>query len=724
MDETSLIPDNFDFSTFESAGPNTELYKALTFTGLALLTFVALPNTPLLNTALAFTGGAGISELQNKLITNPINKLFEAENSTAIISKGLFDAFISTTNDLEIKWQNSNYYRGYKRKKITATILDTPTASTHLEETTNFFKELRSAGQSFFVGKKELFTRDNAFSVLNVNPTNVIDLQFLNRIIYREIVNRLYEQSDFGHYSKYNDTFNEFIKSQGTVFTQIWAEKFKASVLNDTQGELYKAYEIAWRQNMTEIIKVVPQLQDQLEELQVKLKNIGIFDMETTLQDLLALKKPLEIWEEPFSFVNREMQIDKAVEYFNANPKGVFAITGPAGIGKSELANSIAIKLQETFIDGIIKIDFSELATLDNVYTVLGTKIEQGSINSVSQDATSLEAFLTHLNTKNILVILDNFNKAEFIPELRNLLPAEGSSGILITTQNQEVVTELGIQESSMFLETLSEENAVELFKKVVGEKRVTENTQHVRSILQSLYGLPLALDIAAKNLASFDERILSVQAYADVLSKEADKLSHLKRGNIAVETAFNVTFERLAPQTQIALIILASVESVEIEKNTGLIQFIMSTNEFNAATYTSELVNLSLIQFSVDNSFQMHPLIKLFAREKLNEQEDFSLQDLQMQEAMYLLEKSDLAIGLGSFTKARSLVQNSEQLFVLLNDEVGKLRASFQLAKIANASGKLQIVNRMKKKLISEESKLGLNLGISEWYESMYGEA
>ena len=208
------------------------------------------------------------------------------------------------------------------------------------------------------------------------------------------------------------------------------------------------------------------------------------------------------------SFVGREGEIAKVRHLLDHTR--LLTLTGPGGTGKTRLALQVAADVLTEYRDGAFFVDLSAVTdpalVPSAVARVLG--VEEMAEHPI------LEAVKIHLSSKELLLVLDNFEQVvEACATVEALLTAASELKVLVTSRI--VLSVRGEQEYAvpplqppdvgglLDLQALRSVESVQLFTDravaVSPRFQVTEkNAAAVAAITARLDGLPLAIELAA----------------------------------------------------------------------------------------------------------------------------------------------------------------------------------------------------------------------------------
>ncbi|MFI6073900.1 AfsR/SARP family transcriptional regulator [Actinoplanes sp. NPDC051343] len=281
-------------------------------------------------------------------------------------------------------------------------------------------------------------------------------------------------------------------------------------------------------------------------------------------------------------------------------------ISGTAGVGKTALAVHWAHRVRDQFPDGQLFVNLQGRRPIDALAGFLqafGTPTDQ--IPTEQEQATARHRSV--VAGRRILVVLDNADSAD---QVRPLLP--GGSGCLVLVTSRDRLGGLVARDGAwpITLDPLAEEDAVTLLERVLGPERVAAEPGQVAELARLCGRLPLALRIAAANLAGQPDRRITDEVIA--LSAD-DRLAALEvegdRHN-AVRAAFDRSYVALDPAERTLFRRLGLVPGPDVSAEA-------------VATLGGEppaldrLIRANLIQTTGSERHAMHDLLRLYAREQ-----------------------------------------------------------------------------------------------------------
>lgn len=291
-------------------------------------------------------------------------------------------------------------------------------------------------------------------------------------------------------------------------------------------------------------------------------------------------------------------------------------ITGSAGLGKTTFAVRAAHSVRPSFPDGVFFLDLLGMSqrplaaddALQLLLRALGVADQQ--IPADSQGRASLYRSL--LRDRRALIVLDNAASEE---QVRPLLPGGGAGRALITTRRLLSGLE-GVRR--LILGPLPLRESTELLTGVLGERSVSDGESALVRLCELCGGLPLALRIIGNRLVSrpgWDAAELAAR-----LSDEEHRLDQFKAGDLKIANAFGMSYEQLADSARRMFRRLAVVPGQDFDA--ALASVAGGGPSEDAWEALDNLVDLGLLYDSAAGRYRFHDLVRLFARDRLHEEE------------------------------------------------------------------------------------------------------
>ncbi|MFI9103000.1 ATP-binding protein [Streptomyces fildesensis] len=300
----------------------------------------------------------------------------------------------------------------------------------------------------------------------------------------------------------------------------------------------------------------------------------------------------------------------------------VALITGSAGSGKTTFAVRAAHALRSSFPDGVFFLDLfgmsqQPLAVDDALVLVMSALgVTDQHMPTDTQGRSSLYRSL--LRDRRVLVVLDNAASEE---QVRPLLPGEGLGRVLVTSRRLLAGVE-GVRR--LILGPLELAEATELLTGIVGERSVSDGEPALARLAQLCGGLPLALRIIGNRLASRPG--WSAVELAARLSDEERRLDQFKAGDLKIANAFGMSYEQLAPSARRVFRRMAVAPGRDFDATLAAV--VGGTSIEDAWNALDELVDLGLLQDSTSGRYRFHDLVRLFGRDRLQQEETSAERD------------------------------------------------------------------------------------------------
>jgi tetratricopeptide (TPR) repeat protein len=291
-------------------------------------------------------------------------------------------------------------------------------------------------------------------------------------------------------------------------------------------------------------------------------------------------------------------------------------ITGPAGLGKTTFAVRAAQALRPSFPDGVYFLDLfgmspQPLPVDDALRLLLGAL--GAADQQIPNDAPARASlYRSLLRDQRVLVVLDNAASEE---QVRPLLPGGGEGRALVTSRRLMAGLE-GVRRLSLGPLPLPE--ATELLTGILGARSASDGEPALAQLAQLCGGLPLALRIAGNRLVSRPG--WNAADLAARLTNEERRLDQLSAGDLKIATAFGLSYEQLAASARRVFRRLALVPGRDFDA--ALAAVLAGTSSEGAWDALDELVDLGLLQDSTSGRYRFHDLVRLFARDRLQEED------------------------------------------------------------------------------------------------------
>ncbi|NJC82914.1 AfsR/SARP family transcriptional regulator [Planosporangium mesophilum] len=291
----------------------------------------------------------------------------------------------------------------------------------------------------------------------------------------------------------------------------------------------------------------------------------------------------------------------------------VVAITGSAGVGKTALAVHWASRARRRFPDGQLYVNLRgydprppvpPVQALGHLLCGLGVAPER--IPPGLEDAAAM--YRSVLADRRVLVLLDNAADAE---QVRPLLPGGSSSFVVVTSRRRlgGLVALDGARE--LFLEVLSPDEARTLLAGILGAERVDGEPTAAADLARLCGYLPLAVRVAAANLARPGR---SLAAYTADL-RDGNRLAALTvtgDERATVRATFDLSYAALPAAASRLFRLVGLVPGPDLTVAAAAALLDATTGE--AAQAVAHLTAACLLEEHVPDRYTCHDLLRAYA--------------------------------------------------------------------------------------------------------------
>lgn len=329
---------------------------------------------------------------------------------------------------------------------------------------------------------------------------------------------------------------------------------------------------------------------------------------------------PAQLPRDIADFTGREAEAHELRGLLEPQPgQGAMPITlvaGP-GAGKTTLAVHVAHQVRHMFPSGQLYVDL--LGTTQDPLVpadVLGRFLRDLGVDptDIPQDVAERAAhYRTRLAGQKILVVLDNARDAS---QVQPLIPGGESCAVVITTRCR--MPDLA-GARHLFVGALRDQEALDLFAKVVGDERRTASEPEATSeVVAACAGLPLAVRICGSRLASHNN--WTIATLASRLRDETRRLNELTCGNLSVRGSFEAGLaiiptpaHAIEPAGAVRLLGLWNGPTISAPAAAAL----FGSHENAAISVLELLAEANLLTSLSPGRYRLHDLGRLYAAER-----------------------------------------------------------------------------------------------------------
>ncbi|GAB3407719.1 AfsR/SARP family transcriptional regulator [Flindersiella endophytica] len=328
---------------------------------------------------------------------------------------------------------------------------------------------------------------------------------------------------------------------------------------------------------------------------------------------------PAQLPAAPSAFTGRARQLKRLDELLSGSRDTVriAIITGTAGVGKTALAVHWAHQARERFGDGQLYVDLrgyapavalSPIEALSGLLQALGLQAKE--IPAELDAAAGL--YRTLLNDKRVLVVLDN---AHSVDQVRPLLP--GSPDCLVVVTSRYRLGGLVARDGGrpVVLDALDPDEAATLLGSILGPERVAAEPEATAGLAEVCARLPLALRIAAANLAFRPEQKVADQVAELTGGDRLGGLAVAGDERSAVRAAFDLSYGALDAGTQRLFRLVGLAPGPDVTASS--LGTLAGVPAGSASSGLDQLADAHLIGQWAPGRYAFHDLLRLYAAER-----------------------------------------------------------------------------------------------------------
>ncbi|RZU51348.1 DNA-binding SARP family transcriptional activator [Krasilnikovia cinnamomea] len=328
---------------------------------------------------------------------------------------------------------------------------------------------------------------------------------------------------------------------------------------------------------------------------------------------------PSQLPPEVNDFVGRAELVDRVTSQVARPPQAsgglpLVVLSGPPGVGKTELALHVAHRLRNDFPDGQLFVNlrgFSSDASvrpeeaLSGFLSALGAPANRVPHNPDQQRAL----FRSMLAGRRVLLVLDNAGSPE---QVRPLLPGSPSCSVIVTSRDNLSGLSAVNGAHRVPVDPVTALEAEALLSRIIGADRIDSEPQAVAKLATACGFLPLALRIAASNVAAAPGQ--TIAGHAEDLRSD-DRLVALTidgDDQASVRIAFDHSYRELEPETARLFRLVSLAPGPDFDRYTAA--SLAGVSPAVARRTLSRLAMANLVQHHGSDRYRFHDLIREYA--------------------------------------------------------------------------------------------------------------
>lgn len=323
------------------------------------------------------------------------------------------------------------------------------------------------------------------------------------------------------------------------------------------------------------------------------------------------------------TFIGREQEMVDLCSLLRQDDCRIMTLVGLGGIGKTRLALEVARAVADDFLDGIYFAPLTPVVAPEYLLPAVGSALGF-DFDGLASDLNPRQQLADYLADRSLLLVLDSFEHlVSEAPLVVELIACAPKVKLLVTSrerldlQGEWVVPVEGLPVSSDDGDSHGpQDDALALFldraRRVGGRASVRDQQTDAARICRLVGGMPLAIELAAAWTSA-----LSCVEIADEIEKNMGVLTAHARDvperHRSLQAVFDYTWHLLIPEQRDALARLSVFRG-------GFDRWAAARVAGADLAILAALVKRSLLTHNASSRFDMHPLLKRYAAQRLAE--------------------------------------------------------------------------------------------------------
>ncbi|MGA8112516.1 MAG: BTAD domain-containing putative transcriptional regulator [Actinocatenispora sp.] len=319
--------------------------------------------------------------------------------------------------------------------------------------------------------------------------------------------------------------------------------------------------------------------------------------------------------------VGRDHAVAELTEQLRPNGTVVPIVTvsGGPGVGKTALAVRVAHRLRADYPDGqwYVRLDGASTSAR-SAGQVLHELLRTAGVDSadIPDDAAERAGLLRgRLTDRRVLLLLEDAADAG---QVQPLLPGTPGNAVLLTSRSALGGLTVLAGARRHVLPLLDHRDATRLLVRLVGRARADHEPAAVDELARLCGGLPLALRIAAANLA--ERSAAGIGEYVTELRGSGPlALSAPGDPQVAVRAAFDLSYASLPAERQRAFRLLGLALGTDVSREAAAL---WAMPVARAGSVLAALAAASLVDRLSEDRYRLHDLIRRYAQDRVGVEE------------------------------------------------------------------------------------------------------